>query len=168
MVGPGDLRVRKGSGLLTCVGLRAGACLCLYDPVNRIGGMAHMTDSNAAMEYVITRPGRYASHAVKALIEAMERTGAVHSRLVAAVAGGAQSDDPEADTGVARAIQIELLREGVHLMESDLGGEEDRATILDVASGLVRVKTASRGNRVLCELQGSPMADAMRHLARSA
>lgn len=167
MVGPADLRVRKGSGLLTCVGLRAGACLCLYDPVTRVGGMAHMTDSNPGLDFV-TRPGKYASHAVPALIDAMERTGASRERLVAAVTGGANSDDPDADTGVPRAIQIELLREGVHLLQSDLGGDEDRAAILDVASGMVRVKTASKGNRVLCELQGSPTMTAMRQLARSA
>lgn len=168
MVGPGDLRVRKGSGLLTCVGLRSGACLCIYDPVNRVGGMAYMTDADPGLGLGVTRPGRYATLAVKALIDAIERTGAVHNRLVASITGGAESDDPNADMGVAKAVQIELVREGIHLMQTDLGGSEDRATILDIASGAVRVKTESQGTRTLCRLQGSPTLSALRQLAEAA
>jgi len=152
LVGPADIRVRRSHGLLTCLGLRSGACLTLYDPVSHVGGMVHITSSEAN-ERQPNRPGKYASSAVEALIQSMERTGAARSRLVAAVVGGAEislrgaEDDTDTlvlDAGVCRAVELELQREGIPLNAQEVGGKSDRSVVLDISQGTLTVKTGDQ------------------------
>lgn len=159
MVGPADLRVRRAQGLLTCVALRTGACLCLYDPESRVGGMAHVIHSEAT-EATSHRPGKYAHSALEALIEAMERTGAFRHRLSAVIVGGAEvsvhGDDEDKDplvidAGVCRAVQLELERSGIPLVAREVGGKADRSVVLDVADGSARVKS-DQGDKLLCRI----------------
>lgn len=160
MVGPADLRVRKSSGLLTCLALRTGACLCLYDPVTGVGGMAHVTHTEAT-ELKPSRPGRYAASGIEALIQSMERAGAFRNRLLAAVVGGAEvsvrdgEDDNEPlvmDAGVCRAVELELQRINLSVELKEIGGKCDRSVLFDVASGSVKVKS-SAGDKHLGELR---------------
>lgn len=158
MVGPADVRVRKGFGLLTCVGLRSGACLCLFDKESGVGGMVHITHAEAYEEN-LNRPGKYASSGLEALIQSMERAGAHRGRLVATLAGGAEVslNDGEEETivleaGVCRAVQLELDRWGIHILASDVGGREDRSVILDLGAGTVRSRTQT-GEKLLCDLR---------------
>ncbi len=159
LVGPADIRSRRGNGLLTCLGLRSGACLCLYDAVSKVGGMVHITDSEAG-EPQPSRPGRYASSAVEALTQNIERSGAVRSRLIAAVIGGAEvslrgaEDDTDTlilDSGVCRTVELELQRHNIPIGAKEVGGKSDRSVVLDVAQGTVTVKTAD--NQTLHHLQ---------------
>lgn len=149
MVGPADIRVRKGYGLLTCVALRTGACLCLFDPDAQVGGMVHITHSESDEMHPI-RPGKYAYSGIEALIQSMERTGAFRNRLMAVLVGGAEvsvkndEDDNEPliiDAGVCRAVQLELERHGIPMAGMEVGGKSDRSVILDIGYGSVRVRS---------------------------
>jgi chemotaxis protein CheD len=163
MVGPADLRVRRGHGLLTCLALRTGACLCLYDPMSQVGGMVHITDAGIE-ELNPNRPGRYAASGIEGLIQAMERTGAFRSRLVAVLVGGASvsiKDDENDknplvfDAGVCRAVQLELKRQGIPISAVDVGGKSDRTVMLDVAHGAVRVRS-QQGEKTICDFHAQP------------
>jgi chemotaxis protein CheD len=163
MVGPADLRVRRAHGLLTCLALRTGACLCLYDPEAMVGGMVHITHGEPG-ELHPNRPGKYAPSGIDALIQAMERTGAFRNRLVAVIVGGAEvtvkddEDDPQPliiDAGVCRAVQLELERNGIKLINKEVGGKADRSVILDIAKGTVRVRSQNK-EKTLCDLGNEP------------
>ena len=165
MVGPADIRVRKGFGLLTCVGLRTGACLCLYDQETGVAGMVHITHGEANEENP-NRPGMFASSGVEALIHSMERTGAHRGRLVAVLAGGVEVSVSDGDdetlvleSGVCRAVQLELQRQDVQLLASDLGGAEDRSVLFDLGARNIRVRTPS-SEKVISDLT-SPAAPAL-------
>jgi len=160
LVGPADLRVRKGSGLLTCVGLRTGACLCLYDPITHVAGMAHVTHSDLE-ELSPTRPGKYVASSLEGLTVAMERAGAVRSRLRAAIVGGAEVSVHSADnrddalvveSGICRALELELMRMGLNIYGAEIGGSADRSVVLEAASGNVRIRAAGE-DRILCNLR---------------
>ena len=160
MVGPADLRSRRGHGLLTSLALRTGACLCLYDPEAHVGGMAHITHSEPG-EMQPNRPGKYAPSGIEALIQTMERTGAFRNRIVAVIVGGAEvsvKDDENdsaplvIDAGVCRAVQLELERCGIRIAAREVGGKAERSVILDVGRGTVRVKSATE-EKTICELR---------------
>ena len=160
MVGPADFRVRRGNGLLTCVALTSGACLCLFDPESGVGGMAHITHCESS-EMNPSRPGKYASSGVDALIQAMERTGAHRGRLLAAFAGGSDvtvNDGIDGsirfESNVCRSVERELARLSIQVVGADAGGQEDRSVIFDVAAGKVRVKTQS-GERSAWDMRNS-------------
>ena len=155
MVGPADIRVRRGFGLLTCVALKTGACLCLFDPETKVAGMAHVT-SGLSPELNPIRPGTYADSAIDALVLAMERTGAHRGRLVAALTGGVEvpSDDADAlscEVNVCRAVQKELEMRGVSILGTDFGGSEDRSVIFDLGAATIRVRTQA-GEKMLVDL----------------
>lgn len=158
MVGPADVRVRKGFGLLTCVGLRTGACLCLFDQETGVAGMVHITHGES-LEENPNRPGKYAGSGVEALIHSMERTGAHRGRLVAVLTGGAavsvndgEDDVIRLESGVCRAVELELKRHGIAILGKDLGGSDDRSVLLDIGTGTVRVRTQA-GERLICDLR---------------
>jgi chemotaxis protein CheD len=164
MVGPADLLVRKSAGLLTCLGLRTGACLCLYDPEVQVAGMAHITDCEATERHP-NRPGKYACSGVEALIEAMERTGAFRNRLIAVLVGGAEvsvrdgdegSEPLVIDAGVCRAVELELNRNAISILAKELGGKADRSVTFDVANGNVRVKWPHSNRSRVCDLSTQP------------
>ena len=163
MVGPAEFRVRRGHGLLTCLGLRTGACVCLYDPIACVAGMAHITHGEAN-EASPSRPCKFASSGIETLIQAMERTGAFRNRLVAVVIGGAEvtvKDDEDdcqpliIDAGVCRAALLELERAEIQIVAREVGGKSDRSVIVDVAHGVVRVKS-QQDEKTICNLQNLP------------
>ena len=166
MVGPADVRVRRGHVLLTCLGVRCGACLGLYDSQVHVAGMAHVTDSEAD-ELHPCRPGKFASSALEALIQSMERAGASRNRLKAVVIGGAEislrdgesdSDPLVLDAGIGRAVILELNRQGIEVVAEDVGGKIDRTVLIDVAHGIVTVKT-TEGDKVLADLRAQPLRE---------
>jgi chemotaxis receptor (MCP) glutamine deamidase CheD len=125
--------------------------------------MAHITHSDLT-ERNPNRPGKYVASGLEALIEMMERTGAFRNRLVAAVIGGAEisvtngEDNQDAlvlDSGVCRALHLELHRNGVWIRAEDVGGKTDRSVKFDAANGAVRIRKGSSDN-LLCELGAAP------------
>ncbi len=165
MVGPADVRVRKGFGLLTCLGLRTGACLCLFDQETGVAGMVHITHGDSPEENP-NRPGKFASSGVEALIHSMERTGASRGRLVAVLAGCSEvSVNDGADeiihleAGVCRAVELELNRHAIPVIGLEIGGREDRSVILDLGARSVRVRSQEQ-EKMLCDLR-KPFAPAL-------
>jgi chemotaxis protein CheD len=160
MVGPSEIRVRRGQGLITCLALRTGACVCLYDPESNVGGMAHITHSERN-EMHPNRPGKFACSGIDALIQNMERAGANRTRLLAVLVGGAEvsvHDGEEGtepliiDAGVCRSAMLELERQHIPLIGKEVGGKSDRNVTLDVSSGFVRVKSQNE-EKPLCRLE---------------
>lgn len=153
MVGPADIRVRRGSGLLTCVGLRSGACLALYDPLTKVAGMAHVTQGWSNPGDHSVRPGKSADTVVEALIDAMERTGAERQHIVAALAGGVQPDDVDPiliDASVFLTLKREVRDAGLVILGEDVALDSDRGIVLDIATGTVLVRAVG-GDRLVCD-----------------
>ena len=83
-----DLNVAGPNGILRTTGLGSCVGLTLYDPVTKIGGMAHVMLPSSA----IAREGRlnlakYADTALPILLNQMRNLGASPARMVAKMAG---------------------------------------------------------------------------------
>lgn len=85
----GDVKVADGSSVLFTVGLGSCVAIALYDPHERIGGLAHAMLPHPAAGRRDAPPGRFATTAATELITLMEARGALRSRLTARLAGGA-------------------------------------------------------------------------------
>ena len=85
----GEVKVADGSSLLFTVGLGSCVAIALYDPYERIGGLAHAMLPHPDTGRRDAPPGRFATTAVSALVESMEARGASRKRLYARLAGGA-------------------------------------------------------------------------------
>lgn len=152
--------VLKISGLGSCV------ALALYDPLHKIGGLAHILlpgpaplDADGPGSNLSTT--KYADRAIKQLLEAMAQRGIDLSRLVAKIAGGANMFTPDLEpteemclrSGVGErnvaAVKEQLDRLAIPLVAEDVGGNRGRTVCFETDSGQLRVINARGEARVL-------------------
>ena len=92
VVGIADMKMAKDNGMLVTYALGSCIGICLYDPAIRLAALIHiMLPLN--METGRKSPMKYADTGIRETLREMERRGAVRSRLVAKIAGGARMFD---------------------------------------------------------------------------
>lgn len=89
-VGMADLNVCKVPDALTTLGLGSCVGIVLYDPITKVSGLAHVMLPDSTQIRNNSNVAKFADTAIVKLIEDMIALGAVKSRLVAKIAGGAQ------------------------------------------------------------------------------
>ncbi len=148
LVGIGEFRVAKGAVLKT-IGLGSCIGIALYDPIVKVGGLAHVMlprSSNGTK-----RSAKYADHAVEMMLEAMERVGVDRERVVAKMAGGAQifkhmtMDILKIGDRNVEAIKSVLDDFGVRLVAQDVGGNQGRTVYFFTDDGRMLVKYSKGG-----------------------
>lgn len=139
---PEDLLVTYSLG--SCVGLT------LWDPVEGVGGMAHvfLPSSNGHEIPRNEEAPRFADIGVPLLIEKMERKGASEKRLVARMAGGASlfpglfKEMPDIGTQNVSAVVEILQKHSIPIVGWDVGGNFGRTMRLEIRTGKTTVATA--------------------------
>lgn len=154
-VGMAELIVVSAPEMLMTLGLGSCIGLVLYDQAAKIAGMVHimLPDSRGAGEKAREKPGKFADTAVSALINAVCSKGALRSRLKAKLAGGSQMFAlPGAETdflavGSRNAKEtINLLKkEGIPLVNSDVGGNKGRTVEFSTVTWMLTVKVLGKG-----------------------
>lgn len=154
-VGMADLKTAKAPNILMTAGLGSCIGICIHDPMQRVGGMAHImlpTAGNTSGG----NPAKYADTAMDLLVSEILRLGASKSRLRAKMAGGAQmfsfpGKPPVLKIGDRNSEQVilELKRLGIPLLVSDVGGSFGRTIHFDVATGDLKVRTINHGEKVI-------------------
>lgn len=137
------------SGLGSCIGI------CLYDPVKKVAGMAHimLPDSTQARDNI--NEARFADSAIPALINIMLTKGAEKKRMVAKIAGGAQmfnfnnlNDIMRVGERNAFAVLAKLKQEGIPVLNQDIGGNFGRSIKFDPEDGKVYILTLDKGESI--------------------
>jgi chemotaxis protein CheD len=134
-----------GASLIT---YSLGSCLgvSIYDPVRRVGGLAHfmLPLSNLDAEKARTRPYMYVDVGMVQFLEEIFRLGAAKERCVIKVAGGSQMLDTndifrigQRNHTVLRKI---LWKNGMLVKAEEVGGSLSRTMRLDLADGRVTIK----------------------------
>ncbi|MBI5685799.1 MAG: chemotaxis protein CheD [Verrucomicrobia bacterium] len=129
-----------------------GSCLgvTFYDPVLKVGGMAHcmLPLSRIDKEKAKAKPGLFVDIGVPKLIEAMLRRGCRKKNLVARVAGAARVMDRanffrigERNHAVFRKI---MWKNGLFIRAEDIGGDQARTLRLEIETGRVVVQSEGR------------------------
>ena len=142
---PGQYHSSSGPGTITTV---LGSCVstCLWDPIERIGGMNHfmLPGDQASPGSPWAASARFGVYAMEVLINDMIRMGADRRRLVAKVFGGAQllAGFDKLDVGAKNSeFVLEFLRvEGIRVLAQDLLDVCPRKVHLFVDTGKVQVK----------------------------
>jgi chemotaxis protein CheD len=110
-----------------------GSCVavCLFDPVERIGGMNHIFLPGRADIQHFDDAARYGVNAMELLINRMLNLGADRKRLVAKAFGGGHVIPSISKKNGIGQQNIEftldfLKREGIRIVSQDLGGDDSR------------------------------------------
>ncbi len=136
---------------LACFGLGSCIGLCAYDPVAKVAGMAHIVlpESNHSGQGGTST--KFADVAVPVLLEEMRKLGALKSRVIVKLVGGAQmilslEFDSSFEMGLRnlKMTKKALTSEGIRPVASDTGGNQGRTVWLYADSGRVMVRTAGQ------------------------
>ncbi len=155
-VGMSEIVVAEAPDILVTIGLGSCIGVCVYDPVIKVGGMAHimLPDSTAAKE--VTNRGKFADTAIPDLVELMQKKGAIKQRMLVKKAGGAQmfaypGTNSQTHIGYRNAVAAEKALEALGLKVSgkSIGGHSGRSIYMDLATGVIRVKTLNSPEIIL-------------------
>ena len=89
-VGMADLNICKSPDAITTLGLGSCIGIALYDPVTKIGGLAHIMLPDSTQIRNNSNIAKFADTGITELVHRMTRAGANKGRMVAKIAGGAK------------------------------------------------------------------------------
>ena len=137
---PGDVLVTHALG--SCLGISA------FDPQTGIGGLLHVMLPAAAInpEKARARPFMFVDCGVPEFFRGLIACGAVKSRLVVKVAGGACVYNGGEDRyAIGRRNYLTLRKlfwqNGIFIAGEDIGGTSPRTMYMEIASGRVWLNT---------------------------
>lgn len=155
-VGMADLKVAKTPDRLMTAGLGSCIGICLYDPLAKVAGLAHIMLPCSTQSRKAENRAKFADTALPDLIAEMVKTGASKSRLVAKIAGGAQMFTFPGVTDVMRigdrnaeAVVAVLKTARIPLLAQDTGGNFGRTIQFSADTGDLHVRTIDHGERVI-------------------
>ena len=155
-VGMADYKVGQNPASLISYGLGSCVGIALFDPVAKVGGLAHIMLPDSTQARATDNPAKFADTALPLMISDIIKLGGVKSRIVAKIAGGAQmftftnaTDIMRVGERNAEAVRLVLKKLDIRLLAEDTGGNYGRTVELKLDMGIFRVKTIDKGEKEL-------------------
>ncbi|MDO4275376.1 MAG: chemotaxis protein CheD [Eubacteriales bacterium] len=146
VVGIGEGKIAREGQVLISYALGSCVGICLYDRISKIAGMAHiiLPESNSAVHK--SNPYKFADEGIRALINEMEKQGALRRRLTAKIAGGAKMFSTKGVQWEIGYVNVEtvkkvLLQERVPILAEDTGKNYGRTIQFYAHNGKLEVRT---------------------------
>ena len=150
-VGMADLNICKSPDMITTLGLGSCIGIALYDPVTKIGGLAHIMLPDSTQMRNNSNIAKFADTGIEELVKRMIAAGANKNRLVAKIAGGAKmfevsglSDIGNVGERNAQASKEKLKQLGIPLKAEDTGLNYGRTVELYTETGEFRIKSVGK------------------------
>ena len=151
-----DLKVTGPPEVLSTLGLGSCIGICLYDPVTKVTGLAHIMLPNSKTIRNNANRAKFADTAIDDMILKMIDKGANKRRLVGKIAGGAQmfsfssSNDMmkigERNADAVRSILQDLR---IPIKADDTGGNFGRTIEFYPDDGRLLIKTIGHGTKTV-------------------
>ena len=142
-------------GTIITIGLGSCVAICLHDPVARVGALAHILLPSPAMSRDVENRAKFPVTAVPMMVDAMRRLGS-RGPIVARIAGGASMFRALLPAGGINMGErnVEATRDAlggavIRIIGEDTGGDYGRSVYLNVATGVVTVRSLKTGDVVL-------------------
>lgn len=124
-----------------------GSCvaICMYDPKNKCGGLAHIMLPNSAIASQELLPSKFANTAVPALAKLIQKISGQSAMLSAKIAGGANMF-PKLNNALnigeknVEAVKDSLRQNRIRLVSEDVGGQHGRRITFNVGTGVATVR----------------------------
>ena len=150
-VGMADLKIAKNPDILTTLGLGSCIGIAVWDPMTKIGGLAHIMLPDSTKIRNNSNIAKFADTGIDELIRLMLQAGANKNKLVAKIAGGARMFEVSGATTVgnigeknAIASKEKLKQLGIPLLAEDTGLNYGRTVELDCSNGNYLIKAAGK------------------------
>lgn len=150
-VGMADLNLCKSPDMITTLGLGSCIGIALYDPVTKIGGLAHIMLPDSTQMRNNSNTAKFADTGIEELVKKMVAAGASKTRLVAKIAGGAKMFEVSGLSEIgnvgernAQASRAKLKQMGIPLKAEDTGLNYGRTVELYTETGEFRIKSVGK------------------------
>ncbi len=155
-VGMADLNICKSPDMITTLGLGSCVGITLYDPVTKIGGLAHVMLPDSTQIRNNTNIAKFADTGIDELLKRVVAAGANKSRLVAKIAGGAKmfavsgtSDMGRIGDRNAEAARAKLKQLGIKLLVDETGLNFGRTIELYCENGDLHIKAVGKPEKIV-------------------
>ena len=150
-VGMADLNICKAPDMITTLGLGSCIGIAVYDPVLKIGGLAHIMLPDSTQMRNNSNIAKFADTGIEELVKRVVMAGANKKRLVAKIAGGAKMFQVSGLSTVgnvgernAQASRAKLKQLGIPLLAEDTGLNYGRTVELYPETGEFRIKAVGK------------------------
>ncbi|WP_339215282.1 chemotaxis protein CheD [Ornithinibacillus sp. FSL M8-0202] len=156
-VGIADLNIVTAPDVIRTSGLGSCVGVVIFNKNKQIAGMAHvmLPDSNLGKQATINRY-KYADTAIDILVEELMSRGVHKPQLQAKIAGGAQMFQINTGNDMMRigkrnveAVLNKLAEHKIPVISSDVGGNFGRTIEFDPQTGLLKIRTITKGEHVI-------------------
>ena len=155
-VGIADLNVCRPPDMITTIGLGSCVGIAIRDKVNKVGGLVHVMLPNSQEVKSNGNLAKFADAGVPELGGRREMMGAVRSRMVAKIAGGATMFSFQSksdlmgigDRNVA-ATKLALKALNIPILAEDTGANYGRTVTFDPETGAYEVKAVGKPLKVI-------------------
>lgn len=156
-VGMADLKTCKAPDGLITLGLGSCVGIALRDPVTQIGGLAHiMLPDSTAMRANNATIEKFADTGIVELVRQLEAMGAVRSRLVAKIAGGAtmfqvqsRNDMMKIGERNVQATIAKLKELNIKLLAQDTGENFGRTVTFYPETGEFHIRAVGKSQKII-------------------
>jgi len=156
-VGMADLKIAKSTDdILITLGLGSCIGIALYDPVIKLGGLAHIMLPDSTRIKNNNNIAKFADTGIDELLRLMIAAGAGKSRLVAKIAGGAKMFEVSGSNTIgnvgennAKASRERLKHHGIRLIAEDTGLNYGRTVELHCNNGEYWIKSVGKPVKVI-------------------
>ena len=147
-VGMADLNVCKAPDAITTLGLGSCIGIAVYDPVTKIGGLAHIMLPDSTKIRNNSNIAKFADTGIEELIRKVTAAGASKARLVAKIAGGARMFEVSglSEVGNIGAKNAEASKKK---LKEDTGLNYGRTVVLDCNTGDFMIKSVGKENKII-------------------
>lgn len=152
IVGIGDMKVSKSPDILTTIGLGSCIGIAIYDPITRIGGLSHIMLPDSSQVPDVKESHKFADLSIPILVDKLQTLGVKRANMRAKIAGGASMFKFSDKTMMmnigernSEAVLCKLRELKIPVISIEVGGEKGRTMVLDLDSGVVRLKIVGAG-----------------------
>lgn len=138
----------------TLITYALGSCvgICLYDPIKRIAGLAHVLLPESNICPSERNIYKFADTAIEALVQSMVKQGCTRPRITAKIAGGANMFASAGKSIGERNVEVvkrELMRLNIRLVAEDTGKNYGRTVDINPENGLVTIRSVGKAIKEL-------------------
>ncbi len=146
----GEIVIGKAGDQLQAVALGSCVGLVVYDPKFKVAALAHILLPEKNRFSKPGPPGKYGTEATVEAIKHVISRGGLRENLVAKIAGGAKmfeslTSGSNMDIGSRNiaAVTRALQDNGIKVLARDVGENQGRTIIFDVATSTLEIKQAN-------------------------
>lgn len=156
-VGIADLKIASVPDVIRTSGLGSCVGVVVYCTRKKVAGMAHvmLPDSKLGRQASFNQY-KYADTAIDILVQMLINKGVRKSQMEAKLAGGAQMFQINTKNDIIRigkrnveAVLQKLAEHNIPVISSDVGGNFGRTIEFDPATGLLKIRTISKGEQII-------------------